>query len=106
MSMYWRSAVAALAALGLLTTASPAQDHGAKVFRLGDLSAQPDDGDDDDTVLVYRRGWGGYRGYNGGGYRGYYGGYRGYYGGHRGYYSGYGGYYGGYRSYYAPRYFS
>jgi hypothetical protein len=103
MSMFVRTAAVALVALGLWATQSPAQDLGAKVFRLGDQSAFADD-DEDDTQLVHRRGYGGGygRGYGGGygrGYGGGYGGFRSYYGGFRHY-----GGYGGYRSYYGGYY--
>lgn len=65
--MFGKTTAVALAALGLWATSAPAQDFGAKVYRLGDLNnvqqAQPQE--DDDTQLVhYRRGfYGGYRPY-------------------------------------------
>jgi hypothetical protein len=124
MTMFWKSSAAALVALGLWATSAPAQDHGAKVFRLGDL---PQDqaaktyrlGDlptqtadeQDDTLLVRGHGGGGHHGggrhYGGGRYYGgrYYGGYRGY-SGYRGYGYGYGLGYGRGFGYYRPYYYS
>jgi len=94
MAMVGKATATTLVALGLWAASAPAQDFGAKVFRLGDVPtvAADQQTEEDDTLLVhFRRGYGGYYG----GYGGYYGGYnRGYYGGYRPYYS----------SYYYPRY--
>jgi hypothetical protein len=124
MTMFWKSSAAALVALGLWATSAPAQDHGAKVFRLGDLPNQDQAAktyrlgdlpaqladEEDDTLLVRGHGGGGHGGghAHGGGHGHvgvrYYGGGR-YYGGR--YYGGYRGYYGSYGygyGYYRPRY--
>jgi hypothetical protein len=108
MAMFWKTAAVALAALTLWTAAAPAQDEGAKVFRLGDASAfaseREEGGSDDDTLLVAHRG-GSHGGHHGGSHGGHHGGYHGgSHGGHHGGYHGgshgghHGGYHGGYGS--------
>ncbi len=113
MSSRWGAAL--VAAVGLWAGPARAQDDGVMTLRLGDVPAvQPNyDGPEDDTQLVHRRFYGGYRGFYGGGFKGFYGGYRpAFYGGFGGYKSFYGhkSYYGGfngfgYNSFYRPAFY-